>query len=145
MSKTLTLPASHDKPAISYTRILTGRAAQRNVADLIGRAQQEKLSPDAQLPVSSRAQRRAADRKFARQQRKGKASYMKWEMAKQRIVADLAKQFDIIDGHVPAPQHVHDRVMLTMAEKADQMVERGDAADSDTAWLQLRTLAGATR
>jgi len=88
---------------------------------------------DRPVPLNTRANRRAADRAFARVQRKGKKKYMQRALLEQRVVADLAHQFNIIDGHIAARPDVVERVRNSVADKVRMLGEQ-DGARYEKEW-----------
>lgn len=113
---------------IETRRILTGRAARQQFGDwLKNLAKKADPGEDDLVPLPGRAERRHAARREASQQERGQRVYNQQQALRARVVGDLAQQFAIIDGQVPARVDVVERVKRTLDDKARVLVDQ-DAA-----------------
>jgi len=90
------------------------------------------------VPVNARKQRRLADAAFKRIQTKGKRRYMQRALLEQRVTADLAHQFNLIDGlgvfaTAPADPRMVERVRDNLQDKAELLVKE-DVARYEKEW-----------
>jgi len=111
-------------------------------------ARQAERAAEQFVPVNARGRRRAADRAFARMQKKGKKRYTQRALLEQRVTADLAHQFNLIDGlgffaSQPASPEMKERVQTSLEDKVDLLIredqkrfEKEWSAAADAFWAE---------
>lgn len=110
-------------------------------------ARQAERAAEQFVPVNARKRRREADRAFARMQKKGKRRYMQRALLERRVTADLAHQFNLVDGlgffaGQPADPAMIERVQTNLEDKVTLLMEE-DQKRWDREYLQLAHAASA--
>jgi hypothetical protein len=96
---------------------------------------------DVFVVLSTRKRRRLAEAAARRDRKKGQRAWTQREMVRERMAADLANQFAIVDGTIPARPEVKRRVQEQLARKiATVMANSTEEIDAAEAEQRLRQL-----